>query len=526
MTRQIPGAEQASGSSMDILKEMPLPVATPILDGFISLGLKPELFRSDLGGSGSALGRCPAGGYHDHQGSRAYTLAVNDAAFKGQSDWRWCRKCQGLSFAGFASAGQCSAGGLHDHEGSGDYALVVNDGAAPGERDWRWCLKCQGLSRPGESSPGACPAGGMHDHQDSGNYCLAVDNPSAPGQTNWKCCNKCLGLSFAPVDAPPLHPQLFLVETYRMTSFRTAIGKGPQVGIVNLGPGQQTSIKTTMSLGSNHTSVDTTTVMESQDQAVTQSFNAHVANASTKDSSVDSQTYRMDGHAHGSAGIGVGSTDVDATVHVEGGGNQTRNSTSDACESAADSQIARTDATRNQRIEAGTQSSSTDLKTTTESFSIQNNPNPNRTLMIRYFQAIEEYTSFVCLVNVEVAFRTANPKAAPDRQVPLNSLDNLLREVLEPAQVVRVRDRIKRTLQIVTDFEDQPTAVVEEKPIAEGETMLRFKKKLTSTYSLKDANGVAVRDISVDGLLLRAFQRRIRSREVVSDLTVGEFNAV
>jgi hypothetical protein len=229
---------------------------------------------------------------------------------------------------------------------------------------------------------------------------------------------------------------------------------------------------------------------------------------------------------HGSADVGIGGGDVDATVQVEGGANQVRNSASDACESAADSQIAHTDASRNQKVEQGGHDEKTDTRTTTEVISTQNNPNPKRTLMIRYFQEVEEYTSFLCLTKVEVAYRTTDAKVASDRQVSLPHLDRLLNDVVVPSQAAHVRDRIKRMLQIILDYQDQPTNIVEEVPLGPDRTMLRLKRNLQSTYQLKDENGNFVRNITVDGLLLRVFQRRIRGRNTVSDLTVGEHDAV
>jgi hypothetical protein len=48
-----------------------------------------------------------------------------------QHNWRFCRKCQGLFFAGH-SKGVCPAGGSHDDAGSGDY--VLNQNPRPGHR--------------------------------------------------------------------------------------------------------------------------------------------------------------------------------------------------------------------------------------------------------------------------------------------------------------------------------------------------------------------------------------------------------
>jgi CubicO group peptidase (beta-lactamase class C family) len=124
------------------------------------------------------LGDCPAGGLHDHTGSRNYCIAMNSLVPPGsQGNWRWCNKCQALCYAGGPSLGQCPAGGLHDHTGSGNYILPIRAAGAPVpvdyQDDFRWCNKCQVLSWGGAATPGPCKAGGEHDHTGSGNYMLA-----------------------------------------------------------------------------------------------------------------------------------------------------------------------------------------------------------------------------------------------------------------------------------------------------------------------------------------------------------------
>jgi hypothetical protein len=145
--------------------------------------------------AGGAPGPCPAGGNHDHAGSGLYSLFHNAAGAPGQSNWRWCRKCQGLAFGGGAP-GTCAAGGTHDHSGSGNYGLAHNASVAFGQANWRWCKKCQGLAFAG-GAPGPCPSGGNHDHAGSGNYALVHNAPVATGQANWRWCKKCQGLAFA-----------------------------------------------------------------------------------------------------------------------------------------------------------------------------------------------------------------------------------------------------------------------------------------------------------------------------------------
>lgn len=145
--------------------------------------------------AGNAGSVCPAGGTHDHAGSGNYALAHNTPGPIVQANWRWCRKCQGLAFGGNPGS-RCPVGGAHDHTGSGNYTLLHNVPGRAGQADWRWCRKCQGLAFGGNSGS-RCPAGGAHDHAGSGNYTLLHNTPNPRGQSNWRWCRKCQGLAFA-----------------------------------------------------------------------------------------------------------------------------------------------------------------------------------------------------------------------------------------------------------------------------------------------------------------------------------------
>jgi hypothetical protein len=146
-------------------------------------------------------GRCAGGGQHDHTGSSQYRLAADppggaDGDGPTQSNWRWCRKCEALSFGGIPR-GVCPAGDEHDHTGSGNYALLMEDAGADGQPGWLWCRKCQMLVFEG-SSGRACPAGHHHDHTGSGKYKVrSAGFPVRQGQGNWRRCRKCHVLAFA-----------------------------------------------------------------------------------------------------------------------------------------------------------------------------------------------------------------------------------------------------------------------------------------------------------------------------------------
>jgi hypothetical protein len=119
-------------------------------------------------------------------GSWDYVLPSSGA---GQSNWRWCSKCQGLFYGG--ALGVCPAGGTHTKSGSGDYVLPTS---GAGQSNWRWCSKCQGLFYGG--ALGVCPAGGTHtDPATSGSWDYVLPTSGA-GQSNWRWCNKCQGLFY------------------------------------------------------------------------------------------------------------------------------------------------------------------------------------------------------------------------------------------------------------------------------------------------------------------------------------------
>ncbi len=188
----------------------PLPAPLPIQDNWRWCNKCQALSF----GGGNSPGPCAAGGNHDDAGSGNYALLhdVTPGA-NAQGGWKWCNKCQVLCFTGSGSSGPCSAGGAHDHAGSFAYVLPLDVMPGPTDQDnWKWCNKCQALSFAGQNSLGACPAGGVHDHAGSGDYVLAqhpqkvVPGPIPIGQANWMWCNKCQVLSFAGSPSPGACP--------------------------------------------------------------------------------------------------------------------------------------------------------------------------------------------------------------------------------------------------------------------------------------------------------------------------------
>ena len=97
--------------------------------------MMPEHLARPIGDGAKSARRCrsravllqavvPGAECNDHAGSGDYLVAQDKDGTLGQDNWRWCKKCQVLAFAGNPNVGNCASGGMHDHTGSGNYVLA------------------------------------------------------------------------------------------------------------------------------------------------------------------------------------------------------------------------------------------------------------------------------------------------------------------------------------------------------------------------------------------------------------------
>jgi CubicO group peptidase (beta-lactamase class C family) len=123
-------------------------------------------------------GQCPGGGMHSGlTNGWVYDLDTKSEDSRWQS-WRWCLKCHALCFTG-NSAGICSGnnGGPHEPADFNQYYLAQQGDTAPStpnQDGWRYCKKCQVLTYLAAGGGGVCAASGPHDVSSSGDYVLSV----------------------------------------------------------------------------------------------------------------------------------------------------------------------------------------------------------------------------------------------------------------------------------------------------------------------------------------------------------------
>ena len=133
--------------------------------------------------AGGEAGACAAGGTHDHRGGANFVVPM-EARANSQTRWRCCAKCEALTYAGGVAQDACPAGGAHMAGESGyrPEALMLHEPpfGATGQPGWRWCRKCDGMTFSGSVAPGDCPAGGAHDDSASGHYWMFFTSDPLP----------------------------------------------------------------------------------------------------------------------------------------------------------------------------------------------------------------------------------------------------------------------------------------------------------------------------------------------------------
>lgn len=120
-------------------------------------------------------------------------------ALRGETNWRFCHKCNTLFYDGRRDKGRCSAGSGHEPAGFNFQMLIggVGEEVPPGQTYWRRCKKCYAMYYGGfRDKYGNCPAGGGHV-MDGELYTLEHDRGASPTeQRDWRFCNKCYVLFF------------------------------------------------------------------------------------------------------------------------------------------------------------------------------------------------------------------------------------------------------------------------------------------------------------------------------------------
>ena len=312
------------------------------------------------------------------------------------------------------------------------------------------------------------------------------------------------------------HPQLFLVETLTLGSYFGEITAGsPQGGTQSLGPHEEETYTVIVSHSETETILDTTTVLESQDQRLIDDVNTSMNDESAKSRASDQYDYKFDSSFTGDLSYtGLGGS-VDATLNFAGSSNDVREAAATAARSAVQKQIGRTEENRRQstRVEAGSDVHGTETEST---FTKVIRNDTDEVINLGVFQLFQEYFGVVTLTEIKLAFSNGT---GPPAIFPLPELDVLLAKVIaDPTQGASIKAAITHELSGLLDYQDVATNVIADA----GDGRIAFSHQLTSTLDITNTDGSLKRRIVVPGLLVEHYSfKQLTEAMIIEELTVG-----
>ena len=312
-------------------------------------------------------------------------------------------------------------------------------------------------------------------------------------------------------------PRLFLVETYRLSSFLGAYGAGRVIKTFSLLPGEKTKISVKTYMKRETDAKSASSILDSFTQESSDDFETSVQNEQSNKQNYQ-ETFEYYAEAEAKASWGFGSAKVRGGI--KGGTNSAREEFAKNASSAVQKHAAKASAKRDVQI-----NTSYEVKEETgEETSIEReiaNINLSRTLNFVFRQMNQEFVTLLHLVDVRLAF--FNGFAESRREVALPEVDSLLEDVIiDQPKRDEVRRAIIDQLQNVFDFKDQGVALIEERVVAGQDKYMRVRKDLTPVYH-DDVMGT---DIVVPGIIVSAMKSVLRTEGVIVEALLGEGEAL
>jgi hypothetical protein len=263
---------------------------------------------------------------------------------------------------------------------------------------------------------------------------------------------------------------LFLVETYGISSFLGDYGLGPVVRTFTLLPGEETkiSIKTWRSTQSKV--AEASSIVDSYTSEAGSRFTNTVQRETTdKHSRLNKESWHVE--AEVSASWGFGSAKVSGGA--EGEYQASRESFAKQVEDAVQEHTSQASSARNLTVTSSTEFTQESGQENLTERTIRN-LNLRRVLNFVFRGLNQEHTTKIHLLEVTVGF--TNGAANSWREVPLSGLRELLEQVLVPGKIDEVASQILGAAGTVMDINDQPVA-----------TLDRVERQQDGTYKILPA---------------------------------------
>jgi hypothetical protein len=322
-------------------------------------------------------------------------------------------------------------------------------------------------------------------------------------------------LSYCYIDEPTkVEPAIYLVESYRLSSFLGDYGAGRILETFSLLPGEKTTISVKTFRKTQTQSKEASSILDSFTEESAQEFERSVQEEQS-DKQEYAKSFEYHAEAEASASWGWGSAKVSGGV--KGSTNSAREEFTKNVSSATAKHSSRASAKRDVTVNTSYEVTEETGEETSIVREIEN-VNLSRTLNFVFRQMNQEFVTLLHLVDVRVAF--FNGFAESRREVSLPELDSLLDEYIVENKRPRVRDAIADSLASIFDFEGSiQTDFVRKRKIGKEEySAVNTEKRSTFTDG--------EREITVPGIIVDARKAVMRTEGVVVEAILGQADAL
>jgi|WetSurMetagenome_2_1015567.scaffolds.fasta_scaffold00017_60 hypothetical protein len=309
-----------------------------------------------------------------------------------------------------------------------------------------------------------------------------------------------------------VNPRIFIIESYRLSSFLGSYGAGRTVKTFSLLPGEKTRISVKTYTKTESESKNSSSILDSFTQESADAFETSVQEE-LSDKTSSSENFEYHAEAEASASWGWGKAQVSGGIR--GASSSTREEFAKNISNALQKHSAQASAKRDVQINTSYEVKEEKGEETAIERDIQN-INLSRTLNFVFRQMNQEYISLLTLTDIRIGF--FNGFAESKIEVPLSQCDTLLQTVISDAKRVEVRQAILNQIRTITDYLDERHDIIEEVKLSEGDSYLRIKKNLTHSYR-DTITGIA---ITVPGIIMRADKNILRTEGVIVEALLGQ----
>ncbi|WP_020591504.1 hypothetical protein [Kiloniella laminariae] len=337
------------------------------------------------------------------------------------------------------------------------------------------------------------------------------------------------GLKFIP-RPKQARPAIYMVLRMKMASYLGDYGAGQTLKTFSLLPGETTTISLKSYTHNEETSKTAESVLDSYSESVTEELQTtveHTTQQTETSSETDVDSMSVEAGTNVGVNLGIVSFGGDA-----GGGASSVNTATEAIEnqvgsleSAVDHHVQTADTAR--QVEVNTETSSSTSSGTEETITrTLENINRSRVLNFVFRQLLQEYFTITYLDGVSFVYDNGMDKRR--RTATLSSIGNLLKQVMDsPAEAKKEENRIYEHLCNIPDYQGNRESFIE---LVKGSNKNCINPSASqSKYEYVKKRGdlkQVYRDKSVEGIILGAKDRILRTPSVIVDALLGQGEAL